>query len=69
MFWVSGDAADGWEKRIHVVDPDPVYISKFISVDCDLTFFLLYSPQLFIQFLRDGDLIPQSVPSMSVKDS
>jgi len=42
---------------------------EIISVDCDLTFFLLYSPQLFIRFLRDGDLIPQSVLSMSAKDS
>lgn len=24
IFWVSGD--DGWEKRIEVVDPDPVSI-------------------------------------------
>lgn len=24
MFWVAGEAADGWEKKIHVVDPDPV---------------------------------------------
>jgi 20S proteasome subunit alpha 6 len=24
MFWVAGDAADGWEKRIIVADPDPV---------------------------------------------
>ncbi|KAG6819203.1 hypothetical protein H0H93_014376 [Arthromyces matolae] len=23
MFWVAGDAADGWEKKIQVVDPDP----------------------------------------------
>ncbi|EJF63022.1 hypothetical protein DICSQDRAFT_56357 [Dichomitus squalens LYAD-421 SS1] len=23
MFWVAGDAADGWEKRVEVVDPDP----------------------------------------------
>ncbi|OBZ71914.1 hypothetical protein A0H81_08263 [Grifola frondosa] len=23
MFWVSGDAADGWEKRIEIADPDP----------------------------------------------
>lgn len=23
MFWVAGDAADGWEKKIVVVDPDP----------------------------------------------
>ena len=24
MFWVAGDAAGGWEKKISVVDPDPV---------------------------------------------
>jgi 20S proteasome subunit alpha 6 len=24
MFWVAGEAADGWEKKIQVVDPDPV---------------------------------------------
>lgn len=24
MFWAAGDAADGWEKKIEVVDPDPV---------------------------------------------
>ncbi|KAG1715975.1 hypothetical protein ID866_1199 [Astraeus odoratus] len=23
MFWVAGDAADGWEKKIEVTDPDP----------------------------------------------
>lgn len=23
MFWVAGDAADGWEKKIAVADPDP----------------------------------------------
>ncbi|KAH9950080.1 hypothetical protein B0H21DRAFT_724715 [Amylocystis lapponica] len=23
MFWVAGDAADGWERKIEVVDPDP----------------------------------------------
>lgn len=24
MFWVAGDAADGWERRAEIVDPDPV---------------------------------------------
>jgi 20S proteasome subunit alpha 6 len=24
MFWVAGDAAEGWEKKIEIVDPDPV---------------------------------------------
>ena len=27
IFWVSGD--DGWEKRIEVVDPDPVRPATF----------------------------------------
>ena len=26
MFWVAGDAADGWERRVEVVDPDPVRV-------------------------------------------
>jgi len=29
MFWVAGDAAEGWEKKIDVVDPDPV---RFLAV-------------------------------------
>jgi hypothetical protein len=28
MFWVAGEAADGWEKKIEVVDADPVSISN-----------------------------------------
>lgn len=24
MFWLARDAAGGWEKKIEVVDPDPV---------------------------------------------
>ncbi|KAJ3006527.1 hypothetical protein NUW54_g3905 [Trametes sanguinea] len=32
MFWVAGDAADGWEKRIEVVDPDPVRVPRFATV-------------------------------------
>jgi len=27
MFWVAGEAAEGWEKKIHVVDPDPVGVN------------------------------------------
>ena len=27
MFWAAGDAADGWEKKINIVDPDPVCIA------------------------------------------
>jgi 20S proteasome subunit alpha 6 len=29
MFWVAGDAAEGWEKKIQVVDPDPVRFFSF----------------------------------------
>jgi 20S proteasome subunit alpha 6 len=31
MFWVAGDAASGWEKKIDVVDPDPVCRLFYIS--------------------------------------
>lgn len=24
MFWVAGDAAEGWERKIQIADPDPV---------------------------------------------
>lgn len=34
MFWVAGEAADGWEKKIEVADPDPVSgICLFPSFD------------------------------------
>jgi len=32
MFWVAGDAAEGWEKKIQVINPDPV-----------CSFYVLYS--------------------------
>lgn len=31
MFWVAGEAADGWEKKIHVVDPDPVGLKLLLT--------------------------------------
>jgi hypothetical protein len=33
MFWVAGDAAEGWEQKIHVVDLDPVclYLYQIVS--------------------------------------
>ena len=31
MFWVAGEAADGWEKKLEVVDPDPVRFEHDIS--------------------------------------
>jgi 20S proteasome subunit alpha 6 len=33
MFWVAGDAADGWERKIEVVDPDPVSCSLHFTPD------------------------------------
>ena len=38
MFWVAGDAADGWEKKIEVVDPDPVSTFLQSSSLSDLTY-------------------------------
>lgn len=29
MFWTAGEAADGWEKKIEVADPDPVRNDEF----------------------------------------
>jgi 20S proteasome subunit alpha 6 len=31
MFWAAGDAAEGWEQKIQVVDPDPVCLKSFSS--------------------------------------
>jgi 20S proteasome subunit alpha 6 len=41
MFWVRGDVADGWEKKIEVVDPDPV--RDFLINDISLLNFCLGS--------------------------
>ena len=32
MFWVAGGADNGWEKRIVVMDPDPVCRTTSLSV-------------------------------------
>jgi len=33
MFWASGEsAADGWEKKIGVIDPDPVrFLPRYLE--------------------------------------
>jgi 20S proteasome subunit alpha 6 len=31
MFWAKGDAADGWEKKIQVLDPDPVRLTFVLN--------------------------------------
>jgi hypothetical protein len=36
MFWVAGDAAEGWEKKIQVVDPDPVRFNFILQRTCSL---------------------------------
>lgn len=32
MFWVAGEAAEGWEKKISVVDPDPVRHVRLLQI-------------------------------------
>ncbi len=47
MFWVAGDAAEGWEKKIHVVDPDPVSVHHVGPEDFDellILFFIVPAP-------------------------
>ena len=31
VFWVAGEAAEGWEKKLEVVDPEPVRFEHDIS--------------------------------------
>ena len=58
MFWVAGDASDGWEKKIHVVDPDPVW---FIYIKLLAPLFNVFSsPRQFGQFWMVGLQIPRS---------
>lgn len=38
MFWVAGEAADGWERKIEVADPDPVCV-----LPIDFHFFSTFS--------------------------
>lgn len=44
MFWVAGEAADGWEKKIEVADPDPV---RFFPDDLFLILTLSQSPTIW----------------------
>jgi 20S proteasome subunit alpha 6 len=34
MFWFAGDAAESWEKKIIVSDPDPVCVSSAQFLPC-----------------------------------
>jgi len=45
MFWVAGEAADGWEKKIEVADPDPV---------CVFPIYFHLFPTFFTRLLRSG---------------
>ena len=58
MFWVAGDAAEGWEKKIHVVDPDPVWFIYIKLIALYSTF--SSSPRQSGQFWMVGLQIPQS---------
>lgn len=55
IFWVSGD--DGWEKRIEVVDPDPVSLSQFLHFELNKFILFFLSHQLFIQSSRTGQAV------------
>jgi 20S proteasome subunit alpha 6 len=58
MFWVAGDAAEGWEKKIHVVDPDPVrFIYNKLLALYSTSF---SSPRQSGQFWMVGLQIPRS---------
>lgn len=51
LFWARDQ--DGWEKRIEVVDPDPV-CPDIISLICIFSWDLFVSHQQFILFLKLG---------------
>lgn len=59
MFWVAGDAADGWEKKIAVVDPDPVR-SHYLDRSLTLTILSL-RPRRSGQYWMGGRSTPLSV--------
>jgi hypothetical protein len=46
MFWVAGEAAEGWEKKIQVVDPDPVRSYALLFYPFLTTFFHVASNNL-----------------------
>lgn len=63
MFWVAGEAADGWEKKIEVVDPDPVRVASYIILIYVLLMLLILmrSPRLSGLSLKDGRTIHRQV--------
>lgn len=55
MFWVAGDAADGWEQKIEVVDPDPVsYSVAFILNLLKLYIYISFRRRQYGQSLNPG---------------
>lgn len=69
MFWVSGDAAaEGWEKKIEVMDADPVSppFNNLVIRSDDLNSF---SHLPFGLFWKHGPSIPVSVSKLNVNDS
>lgn len=67
MFWVAGDAAEGWEKKIQVVDPDPVCPPH--SKCLNIAKYYTLSPQRSGQSLKAGQPIRLQALSLSVKNS
>lgn len=62
MFWVAGDAADGWEKKIAVVDPDPVR-SRYLDRSLDSDYLVSKAPTIWT--VLDGWAVnsPVGVPT------
>jgi hypothetical protein len=58
MFWVAGAAAEGWEKKIQVVDPDPVSAFFHLKPSLFHTDKFYYSRQLYGLYWRDGPSTP-----------
>jgi hypothetical protein len=58
MFWVAGDAAEGWEKKIQVVDPDPVRYNIALRWYFPLNFFFSFFSLLpYGLYWKAGQLI------------
>ena len=69
VFWTAGDAADGWEEKIEVVDPDPVspgslHVRRYPSLINDHDRLPLFS-----RFSGNGRQTPMLALKTSASDS
>lgn len=68
MFWVAGEAAEGWEKKIRVVDPDPVGF-PFSNIKFNMLMDLARSLQQFGQCSMAGQPTQRQALSPNAKNS